>query len=247
MLFICVHLSLTFSGGKAPKFAAKSENLRIIDGAPPYPCPKQCFSISLMLLFSLNKHCDGSCFFFFLQLPEHHAECLKDLLRVLEQFWYYYTLRDPSDVFLFLGRPCEFPKLQSMNPPKVRNECTNFQTLITTLSVLKRYNWVKHGDPSLLEYYTLLTGAVTMLLRSVLPLSFSPRSPRKAAYGTRDKVPLDSIFATVYTVCKWWFLNTWCSWSSAHRWSSERKVWVSHSQQQIIFLAFQTLKMEEAH
>jgi len=78
-------------------------------------------------------------------------------------------------------------------------------------------------------------------------LSLSPRSPRKAAYGTRDIVPLDSILATVYTVCKWWFLNTWCSWSSTHRWSSERKVWVSHSQQQIIFLPFQTLKMEEAH
>jgi hypothetical protein len=78
-------------------------------------------------------------------------------------------LKGPSDVFLFLGRPHEFPKLQSMNPPKVRNECTNFQTLIATLSVLKRYDWVKHEDPSLLECYTLLTGAVTMLLKSVLP------------------------------------------------------------------------------
>jgi hypothetical protein len=89
-----------------------------------------------------------------------------------------------------------------MNPPKVKNECTNFQTLITTLSVLKRYDWVKHEDPPPLECYMLLTGAVTMLLRSVLPLSSWPRSPGKAAYGTRDKVPLDSILATVYTVCK---------------------------------------------
>jgi hypothetical protein len=36
-------------------------------------------------------------------------------------------------------------------------------------------------------------------------------------------VPLDSILATVYTVCKWWFLNTWCSWSSTHKWSSDRE------------------------
>jgi len=206
---------------------------------PPSPCLKQCFNISLMLLFSSNKHYDGSCFFF-LQLPKHHA-------RVLEQFWCSYTLKGTSDVFLFLGRPRKFPKLQSMNPPKVKNECINFQTLNTILSVLKKYDWVKHGDPSLLEYYTLLAGAVTMLLRSVLPLSLLPRSPTKAVYGTRDKVPLDSILATVYTVCKWRFLNTWCSWSSTHRWSSDRKPWVSHSQHRIVFLAFQTLKMEEVH
>jgi len=168
------------------------------------------------------------------------------LLRVLKQFWCSYLLQGPSDVFLFLVRTCEFSKLQSMNLPKMRNECTNFQTLITTLSVLKRYDWVKHEEPSLLECYTL-TGAVTMLLRSVLPRSSRPRSPRKAAYGTRDKVPLDSILATLYTVCKWWFLNTWCSWSSTHRWSSDRKAWVSYSLQRIIFLAFQTPKMEEAH
>ena len=82
--------------------------------------PKQCFSIFLMLLFSSNKHYDGSCFFFFLQLSEHHAECLEDLLRVLEQFWCSYTLKGTSDVFLFFGRPHKFPKLQSMNPPKWR-------------------------------------------------------------------------------------------------------------------------------
>jgi hypothetical protein len=78
-------------------------------------------------------------------------------------------LKGPSDVFLFLRRPREFPKLQSMNPPNMRNKCTNFQTLIATLSVFKRYDWVKHKDRSLLECYTLLIGAVTMLLKSVLP------------------------------------------------------------------------------
>jgi hypothetical protein len=34
MLFTCIHLSLICSGGKVPKSPAKSENMRIIDGAP---------------------------------------------------------------------------------------------------------------------------------------------------------------------------------------------------------------------
>jgi hypothetical protein len=118
-----------------------------------------------------------------------------------------------------------------MNSPKVMNGYTNFETLIAPPSVLNKYDWVKHVDPSLLKCYTTITGAVTMLMSSVLPLPSWSRSQRKAAYGTRDTrtVPLDSILASVYTVCKWWFLNTWCSYSSTHTWNSDRKAWVSFS------------------
>jgi len=149
-------------------------------------------------------------------------------------------------IFTFEETP-QISKTAKYEPTKSEEWVYKFSDLNHNSKCFKRYDWVKHGDPSRLEYFTLFTGAVTMLLRSVLPLSLSLRSPRKAAYGTRDKVPLDSILATVYTVCKWQFLNTWCSSSSTHRWSSDRKAWVSYSQHRIIVLAFQTLTMEEAH
>jgi hypothetical protein len=46
---------------------------------------------------------------------------------------------------------------------------------------------VKHEDPSLLEYYTLFTGAVTNVLVECTASVFRVRSPRTAAYGKRDR------------------------------------------------------------
>jgi hypothetical protein len=78
-----------------------------------------------------------------------------------------------------------------MNSPKVMYGYTNFETLIAPPSVLKKYDWVKHVDPSLLECYTMMTGAVTMLVSSVLHLvqntgvSSCTTTCREVIYGTK--------------------------------------------------------------
>jgi hypothetical protein len=48
---------------------------------------------------------------------------LKNLFKGGEQFWFTYPLKGLSHVFLFLGQPCDFVKLQSMNLLEVRDEC----------------------------------------------------------------------------------------------------------------------------
>jgi hypothetical protein len=47
---------------------------------------------------------------------------LKDLFKGGKQFWFTYPLEGPSHVFLFLGQPRDFAKLQSMNLKEVSDE-----------------------------------------------------------------------------------------------------------------------------
>jgi len=47
---------------------------------------------------------------------------LKNLFKGGKQFWFTYPLKGPSHVFLFLGQPCDFVKLQSTNLQEVRDE-----------------------------------------------------------------------------------------------------------------------------
>jgi hypothetical protein len=59
--------------------------------------------------------------------PWNHVVWLKRLVQVFEQFWCSYPLKGPpSNAFLFFGWQYELVKLWSINPWKVRDNCTEF-------------------------------------------------------------------------------------------------------------------------
>jgi hypothetical protein len=72
------------------KTPMKTEYLQILDS------PTNILVLFLVFSFSVQKHCDGELFLFFLQLLEQHAVWLEDLFKLLKNF-------DPPDIFLFLG------------------------------------------------------------------------------------------------------------------------------------------------
>ena len=50
------------------------------------PSQIQRFIILFVFLLSLQKHCDGSCIYYSLQVPEHHVEWLEDLPELPSNF-----------------------------------------------------------------------------------------------------------------------------------------------------------------
>jgi hypothetical protein len=84
------------------------------------PPKKRIVYYSIVFFVSLQKHYDGSCFFFSFRISRGMAQTP---VQVVEQFWCSYPLKGPSDVFLFLGQRSEFAKPRSTNPRKARDEC----------------------------------------------------------------------------------------------------------------------------
>jgi len=66
--YVLIHSLLAFLGVKVSRLPEKSENPRITDRTP-----QKCFSIFLVFVFPLQKHCDGSLFRFIILHPDQHA------------------------------------------------------------------------------------------------------------------------------------------------------------------------------
>ena len=76
----------------------------------------------LVFFFSLQKHCEGSCFFFHLTRWTSW-DVARRPVRVVEQFWCSYPLKGPTDIFVFIRRPHEFAKPHNTHPRKARDVC----------------------------------------------------------------------------------------------------------------------------
>ena len=106
----CTHPSL-FTGVGFHRPSAKCEDTGIIDGPPT-----KVSRIFLVFFFSSLKNCGWSCFYFS-SIRWTSRGMAGRPVRVVEQFWFFYSLKGPNDVVWFLGatpRICETSKYEPM-------------------------------------------------------------------------------------------------------------------------------------